>query len=94
MANVDEQSAAPRLVLPIPEIYTDGGRIEVGPDTVTLNLATGQRPSAVIRMSPLYAKMFTVLLKRYLKQAEEKWGEPIAIPEAVLKDKDISLDDW
>ncbi len=87
-------SQLPKLATPIPEIYIDGGGIEVSPVTVTVALATGQRPSAVIRMSPVYAKMFALLLKKYLKQAEEQWGESISVPEVVLKDRDISLDDW
>lgn len=94
MADVDEQPSAPRLVLSIPEVYTDGGQIEVSPVTVTLRLATGHRPSGVVRMSPLYAKLFAMLLKKYIKQAEEKWGEPIPVPDLLLKDKDLSLDDW
>jgi hypothetical protein len=93
-ASISEQSQIPRLTLAVPDVYVDGARVEVSPVTVTLAFATGKRPSVVVRMSPIYAKIFAVLLKDLLKQAEEKWGEPIAIPEAVLKDRGITLDDW
>lgn len=89
-----EQASTSGPTISLPDVYTDGGTIEVSPMTVTLVLATGRRPTGIVRMSPIYAKMLTILLKKYIKQAEDRWGEPIAIPDAVLKDRDISLDDW
>lgn len=93
-ARPDEQSPAPNLNFAVPDLYVDGGQVEVSPFTVSVTLSVGRRPAGVVRMSPAYAKMFAILLKQYLKQAEGRWGEPIAVPEVVLKDRKISLDDW
>jgi hypothetical protein len=92
--NPEPQVRTQAVTISLPDIYTDGGTIEVSPVTVSLGLAAGRRPVGVLRMSPTYAKILTLMLKKYIKQAEEKWGEPIVIPDAVLKDRDISLDDW
>ena len=90
----EAQAQAADLTIRLPDIYTDGGTIEVSPMTVTLGLGAGRRQVGVLRMSPVYAKTLTLLLKKYIKQAEERWGEPVVVPEVVLRDRDISLDDW
>ena len=81
-----------------PDFYTDGTSIEVTPYTVTLALAVSDggaaRPVANIRMSPTHAKVLTMLLRQYLKQAEETFGDPIPVPSAVLQGRGLSLEDW
>lgn len=93
-AETEAASQTPPAAVSLPEIYTDGAQIQITPYTVTMVLTVGQQPKGIVRMNPIYAKTLTILLRKYLKDAEGTWGEPIAVPEVVLKDRDMSLDDW
>ena len=81
------------------DVYADAFQMSVSAYTVSLLFALqvgeGQlRPQAIVRMSPLHAKLVAIQLKRALKGAEEQIGA-IAIPEAILTELGIDLErDW
>jgi hypothetical protein len=82
----------------IPDIYADGFAVEFSAFTATLTLTLATqgiaRPIANIRMSHAHAKVMAMLLRKFMKEVEEKeLGEPIAVPSAALAQWKLSLDD-
>jgi hypothetical protein len=94
-----QQSPAPGFIMAVPEFYADAAVFEASPYTFTLNLgvsgAGGARPVATVRMSHAHAKVLAILLKRFLKEAEEQLGGPIAVTPKLLQERGIDLErDW
>ncbi|HLA81081.1 MAG TPA: DUF3467 domain-containing protein [Thermoleophilia bacterium] len=88
-----------------PEFYADQFLVTTGVYTVTFSFAvnpphpTPGRPpqpqtQCVVRMSPPHAKVMAMLLRRQIKQYEEKSGTEILIPLEVLNDLGLSPEDW
>ena len=96
----DTEGTAPRVPAAIPDVYVDATKFEASSYTVTLALGmaagTGVvRPAATVRMSHTHAKVFAIILTRFLKQTEQTLEAPIPIPKRVLEEMGISLDeDW
>jgi hypothetical protein len=98
--NGPQQTPVPGFVMAIQEFYADAAAFEISPYTFSLNLGVsmgggGARPVATVRMSHAHAKVMAIMLKRFLKEAEEKLEVPIAIAPKLLEERKIDLDrDW
>lgn len=83
-----------------PDFYVDAVGFAASPYTVSLAIGVAQpvgdmRLSATIRMSHTHAKVFAIALKRFLKMTEAQLQAPIAVPQRVIEETGISLDeDW
>jgi hypothetical protein len=85
---------------PIPfEAYSDV--VLFGQTAYTFNMVfgvsggEGTKPLALIQMSPEHVKVLAILLKRVVKEWEERRQLPIAIPPALLEQRKINLEeDW
>jgi hypothetical protein len=88
------------LAEPEYECYADS--LSVNFSSYTVGLVFGQvgvsgtiQRKAVVRLSPEHAKMIALVLRKLLKQQEQKLGYTIALPPAALTEKGISLEsDW
>lgn len=89
------------------DVYTDRVTIGLGPYGLSLIFGLsdtvqgipGQpQPAttqAVVRMSLEHAKVMVMILRKNLKQFElEHLGDPIRIPQRVLRESGLSEEDW
>ena len=102
MTQQEPERDVPTLRFPItvPDIYADGVSLEASPYTVTVHFGisagpSALRPTATVRMSHSHAKMFAIMLRKFLKNVEETWDAPIPLHANLLEEKNIDLDkDW
>lgn len=88
----------------IPDIYADSANLSVCPHDVMMHFYqkantpnSAQPPTQVgcVRMSLECAKLFAIILKKYLKQHEDGQGCPIKIHPQVVQAAGLSVaEDW
>jgi hypothetical protein len=88
----------------VPNLYCDGVQVALGPFDVVLQLT--QRPAdvgttgkpavvGIVRTSLEHAKMMAVMLRKVIKQHEERIGGKIPIPLPVWQQLGLSEpEDW
>ena len=109
MAEPDEIRESPQPTTPalpqsryenIPQFYSDGFQLRGSVFTVFLELGANapdeaQTPVAVVRMSPMWAKLMAILMKRQLQVVEDQTGTEIVIPPSILESYEVDLSrDW
>ncbi len=84
----------------VPQFYSDGFQLRGSHFTIFLELGANapdepQTPVAVVKMSPMWAKLMVILMKRQLQLVEDQTGTEIAIPPPLLDSYEINLSrDW
>lgn len=86
------------------DVYCDQSRINVSPYTVTLTLAVSSpdrqaggtmgHDLVTVRMSPQHAKTMAMSMRRVLKEFERNSNTPIAIPQELMNQLGMSMEDW
>ena len=90
----------------IPDIYTDGVGLNIGPFGCALNFArspsAGQaggpgamaQPVGTVRMSLEHLKLMAFLIRRQLRDYERQSGVQVPVPADVLNQLRIGREDW
>ena len=89
----------------VPDVYTDGVSLNIGPFGCTLNFAMSPpvaqaapgalaQPVGTVRMSLEHLKVMAFLIRRQLRDYERQSGVEVAIPADVLNQLRIGREDW
>ena len=87
-----------------PSYYVDQFQLSIQPYTVSFAFgqtnallrmgAVTTEDQCVIRMSPQYAKVLALMLRRNLKNFERESGVTLMIPQNVIQQLGIPMEDW
>ena len=90
----------------IPDVYTDGVSLNIGPFGCALNFAMSPsvaqagapgamaQPVGTVRMSLEHLKVMAFLIRRQLRDYERQSGVEVSIPADVLNQLRIGREDW
>ena len=89
----------------VPDYYFDRVRVTVTLFGINVTIALSENPDddnapppvrdlAIIRTSPIHAKLLAMMLRKQIKRFEEDSGIVFPIPENVLVSLDLDTEDW